>query len=144
MFNFLKKLFSGTKSNDPHQNTDEQLYNHDYYVSKRKPDIDLLLVGVSFGNDIGPHRQYLIANLRLYETVSLHRELDNPHSKKAVAVKNRQGYTLGYLPDSSGISKRIDKGETFHCLVGKFVGGGYQKETKNFVLWGYLTPVQTS
>jgi hypothetical protein len=144
MFNFLKKLFSASPKQVAPANTQEQLDNYDNFASKRKPDIDILLVGVSFGNDVGPHRQHIIANLRLYETVFLHREFDNPHSKKAVAVKNSQGYTLGYLPDASGISKRVDKGEIFHCLVGKFFGGEFEKETRNFALWGYIIPAQTA
>lgn len=144
MFKFLKNLFSVASSNPTPANTPEQLYNYDNFVKAKKPDIDKLLVGVSFSNADGKNRQDLIGRLRLFETVYLKREQDNPYSNKAVALTNSKGDILGYFPDSYRLHERIDKGQQFHCVVGKFVGFDQPWHTKNIVVWGYLIAPQTS
>jgi hypothetical protein len=82
------------------------------------------LVGVTHANADGTPRQDLVRRLTKGEELVLTPEPNNPHDAEAVAVFNRDGQQLGYLPRHSGVALLIDRGAHVTATVLRVVGGG--------------------
>lgn len=60
------------------------------------------LAGTSHENDDGTRRDVVIAMCRELDVLTLEHDVDNAHSKTAVAVLRADGLQLGWLPDHIG------------------------------------------
>lgn len=68
------------------------------------------VAGVTFDNPDGTNRQDVLKRTKVGPDVSLVWERDNPHSKTAVAVYNRDGQQLGYLPEGHDLARQVERG----------------------------------
>lgn len=82
------------------------------------------VVGVTYPNPDGTERQHLIRHLKVGDVVLLKREPDNSGDRDAVAVFNRHGQQLGYLPRFNGVAPAMDRGGQLNAAVHRVVGGG--------------------
>ncbi len=75
-------------------------------------DFRLPVVGTKYTNDDGSSRQEELRLCSPGERVTLERQPDNPHDRRAVAVISCRGTCLGYLSRT-------------HCWVGSKIDRGY-------------------
>jgi hypothetical protein len=83
------------------------------------------IVGVSHQNADGSDRQRLIRECRLFETLVLDHEEDNPHDPNAVRVLRQTGEQLGYLGAelAEEIVWKSNNGYRFLVLIKDITGG---------------------
>lgn len=98
----------------------------------------VVIVGVSKINPDGTSRQSILSKMKSGEVINLVREYDNKFDKNAVAVKNRKGEQLGYLPMGDRLAHHIDLGGKYAAMVKKITGGPsildkfLRKKSKNY------------
>ena len=84
------------------------------------------IVGVTYKNSDGSHRQKLIAKCDVFETLTLDHEEDNAHDPNAVRVCRQNGQQLGYL--NAGLAEEIVRksanGYRFAAIISDITGGG--------------------
>jgi hypothetical protein len=81
------------------------------------------LRGASFLNDDGSSRQEFVAECRRGDQLQLAPEPDNPCDRHAVAVLDRLGRKLGYLPSDARDASSLLRGEPVSARVEKILGG---------------------
>jgi hypothetical protein len=81
------------------------------------------LQGGSYQNTNGASRQIYLAQCRRGEELVLRGEPENPHDRHAVAVFDRQGRQLGYLPSDARDSSAVLRGEGVSANVERVIGG---------------------
>jgi hypothetical protein len=82
------------------------------------------LAGVTHRNEDGSDRQSLLKNCRSGERVWLSREPDNPYDNKAIAVLNKMGQKLGYIPAGDNmLASHIDRGGETGATIVAITGG---------------------
>jgi hypothetical protein len=81
---------------------------------------------VTHPNRDGSDRQELIRDCRVFETLELHHEEDNPHDPNAVRVCRANGTQLGYLNAelASEVVTKSKQGYRFVAFVKDITGGG--------------------
>lgn len=111
----------------------DEIYTKD--ESQSQNEIYTKIVGVSFENENGSHRQEALAQLE-FETLPLKlhlkREPENPHDPYAVAVLCPKGRQLGYINRglSFSISTMIDYG--YHLSTELLTLTGTQELTHHY------------
>ncbi|MGX7926488.1 HIRAN domain-containing protein [Tsuneonella sp. HG094] len=79
--------------------------------------------------------QAAIRNLREGERVFLQPEPDNPHDPRAIAVRDGEGQTIGYIPRDSWLTGAIiDEGKGSRALVERIDGGDRGRPSLGVVL----------
>jgi HIRAN domain len=83
------------------------------------------IVGVTYQNSDGSYRQKLIRKCRLFESLLLDHEEDNPHDANAVRVCRQNGQQLGYLDGglAEEIVRKSNRGYRFATFVKEVTGG---------------------
>jgi HIRAN domain len=81
------------------------------------------VVGVTKTNADDSSRQSILSKTKSGEAIDLVREYDNKFDKNAVAVINRKGEQLGYLPTGDRMAIHIDLGGKYSAVVKKITGG---------------------
>ena len=88
------------------------------------------IAGTSQRNEDGTKRQTLVAALYEGEELALVPEPDNPHDANAIAVLDRRGRQLGYLPAETAkdLRKRfLAENLVATCRVSEITGGTADK-----------------
>ncbi len=81
------------------------------------------VVGVTYSNPDGVNRQDLLKRSKPGQPIKLFREPDNPKDKLAIAVYNRNGQQLGYLPHDPRLADHMDKGGPVTAKIKAVTGG---------------------
>jgi HIRAN domain len=83
------------------------------------------IVGVTYKNSDGTHRQKLISQCQAFETLDLDHEEDNAHDPNAVRVCRQNGQQLGYLNANLAdeIVSKSKKGYRFVTVIKAITGG---------------------
>lgn len=80
-------------------------------MAKPKRSFAKKVAGVTFDNPDGTNRQDLLKRAKNGQPVKLIWEKDNAYSRTAIAVYNKDGQQLGYLPEGHRLTAQVKRGE---------------------------------